>query len=201
MYKAVAFDAFDTTCQILYRGKPYHKLFDLLSGDKKSAKRLALTTPFSFRDFATMMAKDRADISADLPQLEEELAVELASITTFPDTIDVLYQLQQRGMRLAVISNLAQPYGQRVEDLLTPFVRTFVFSYVAGWVKPEPQIFERLRESLDLPARQILVVGNSFGNDYEAARACGMGAIHLDRNGTNRTRGGIRELTQLLRRI
>jgi putative hydrolase of the HAD superfamily len=49
--------------------------------------------------------------------------------------------------------------------------------------KPDPEIFHRVCARLDLPARECLHVGDSRREDYEGARAAGLTALLLDREG------------------
>jgi FMN phosphatase YigB (HAD superfamily) len=48
-----------------------------------------------------------------------------------------------------------------------------------GWKKPSPRFFGELEKVLDIPAAELLHVGNDWVLDVEAARASGMQALYF----------------------
>ena len=50
-----------------------------------------------------------------------------------------------------------------------------------GRVKPHPTIFQAALDTLGVPARDAVMVGDSLEEDIEGARALGMRAILIDR--------------------
>ena len=48
--------------------------------------------------------------------------------------------------QIAIISNLASPYGKVIEKL--PHVDHVVFSYKAGFAKPQAEIFKLLQQKV-----------------------------------------------------
>jgi len=185
MLQAVAFDAFGTLCQIIDRRNPYGKLFQQLGLDRASSIRMALTQPLSFADLAALLAAANPErqLTQILPALTAELTAEIQSVQAFPEAVDTLRQVRERGLRTAVVSNLAEPYGFPVKKLFEGMVDSFVFSFAVGAAKPEAEIFKALCQSLNRPAQQVLMVGDTKKSDYEGALAFGMNAVHLDRTG------------------
>ncbi|MBY0359163.1 MAG: HAD-IA family hydrolase [Candidatus Obscuribacterales bacterium] len=175
--KAVAFDAFGTACRIADPRNPYGKLFRILGIDKDEAKIRALTQALGFSELAVALSGGEPP-----SELLEDLACEIASIELFSETREVLAELKQRGLKIAVVSNLAQPFGEPVQSLLGDLVDHFVFSFVTGVAKPNPEIFEEVCRKLELSAPEILFVGDNKQNDYEGALAFGMSALHLQRS-------------------
>lgn len=102
----------------------------------------------------------------------------------FDDVPDVWQVLAERGYRLGVASN----FDERLRVIcrgLPPLDRcadVFVSSEV-GVRKPAAQFFRSVQERLQLPAEQILLVGDDWTNDYLAARDAGWRARFLDRRG------------------
>jgi hypothetical protein len=58
---------------------------------------------------------------------------------------------------------------------------SIVVSAVEQTGKPEPEIFRRACERMEVPAAEVLHVGDSLREDYEGARAAGLSALLLDR--------------------
>jgi HAD superfamily hydrolase (TIGR01509 family) len=119
----------------------------------------------------------------------------VAKVELFDDTLAVLAQARARGLKLALLSNLATPYKQPVFELgLAECFDVLVFSCDVGLAKPDRAIFEHTAAQLELPLSELLMIGDSRGDDIRGARAAGMQALHLERRG----RGDIRRLTELL---
>lgn len=104
--------------------------------------------------------------------------VDPASWTPYPDTVEVLDALRGRGVKSAVVSNIAF-------DLRPAFRRAgaqvdeFVLSYEVGAVKPDPRIFHAALDRLGVAAADTVMVGDSEENDG-AARAVGCDFILVD---------------------
>lgn len=122
-----------------------------------------------------------------LVQLERAWATpRLAIRRVFPDVPEVLTQLQARGIRLGLISNIWID-GELVREslgamgLLRPF-RSIVLSSEEGLVKPHPALFARALEQLGVtdPGR-AWYVGDNPAADVVGAHAAGMKAILLRR--------------------
>ena len=98
-----------------------------------------------------------------------------------PETAEVIASFRQRGIVQAVASNFdARLHG--VVATLPPLhgLNPIVISSQVGWRKPAPQFFAHLIDVLQLPAGDILFVGDDRGNDYDAAVAAGMRALLVD---------------------
>ena len=103
----------------------------------------------------------------------------------FPDVLDVLQRLKDRGFVTGVISNWDTRLGPLLEGLgLTPYLEHVVLSAVVGWEKPHPRIFEAALALADLPPAQALHVGDNYQQDVVGAREAGMHAVWLQRRGT-----------------
>jgi HAD superfamily hydrolase (TIGR01662 family) len=99
-----------------------------------------------------------------------------------PDARGVLDSLRKRGYRLAAISNTEDG---RIANLLeeTGLAEFLLFnldSFVEGVAKPDPQIFERALERLDVAPAQALFVGDSLKQDVYGAQASGLRAVLFD---------------------
>lgn len=107
-------------------------------------------------------------------------AIDPACWTPYPDTAAVLRGLHRRGVKTAVVSNIAFDLRPAFEALGTDgFVDEFVLSFEVGAVKPDPAIFQAALDRLDVPPGRTLMVGDSDEADG-GARALGCGFALVD---------------------
>lgn len=103
-----------------------------------------------------------------------------ASWTPYPDTVDVFEELRQRGLKTAVVSNIAfdvRPAFERIG--IAGDVDEFVLSYEVGAVKPDPAIFQTTLDRLGVAGEHALMVGDSDEADG-GARSVGCGFALVD---------------------
>jgi putative hydrolase of the HAD superfamily len=100
----------------------------------------------------------------------------------YEDALPALGALRAHGLRIALVSN-----GQRDLDEFARHhsldVDACIGSMRHGRVKPHRSIFEAALTSLDASAEEAAMVGDSYADDIEGARALGMRAILVDREG------------------
>lgn len=104
--------------------------------------------------------------------------IDPAHWTPYPDTAAVLRGLRDRGVRTAVVSNIAWDIRATFADLGAD-PDDFVLSFEVGAVKPDPRIFETALARLEVNASDALMVGDSVENDG-GARALGIGFALVD---------------------
>jgi HAD superfamily hydrolase (TIGR01549 family) len=104
-----------------------------------------------------------------------------ANFDLYDDALPVLVALRAHGLALGLISN-----GQRdLEEFAVHHaldVDVAVGSKSHGRTKPHPSIFERALTALGVEAHETAMVGDSYADDIEGARALGIKAILLDRD-------------------
>lgn len=101
----------------------------------------------------------------------------------FDDAIPVLEKLKASGQRLAIVSDWQKGLAYFVEELgLARYFEAIIVSAEVGFQKPDPRIFEVARARLQLPAAEILHVGDRV-EDVDGARAAGFAAALLVRSG------------------
>ena len=106
------------------------------------------------------------------------------AIRPFPEAIDVLTTLQERGYRLGIVSNWSWNLRNRVTQAgLDSFFELVWASAYAGCNKPHPGIFQQALARMDLPAGRALYVGDSYRHDVVGARNAGVAVVLLDRDG------------------
>lgn len=102
----------------------------------------------------------------------------------FPDVAETLSNLEQQGIQVLVASNFDErlhPICDQLPELRT--LRRRVISASIGWHKPSPNFYAHLIELAGCPADQILMVGDDLENDVQAARASGLQAVLINRDG------------------
>jgi putative hydrolase of the HAD superfamily len=102
----------------------------------------------------------------------------------FPDALEGLGELRARGHRLVVVSN----WDCSLPDWLGPaglleLVDGVVTSADAGAAKPDPAVFRRALELAGVDGAAAVHVGDSLDNDVAGARAVGIRAILVQREG------------------
>jgi putative hydrolase of the HAD superfamily len=105
-----------------------------------------------------------------------------ANFELYEDVLPVLEELRGYGLALGLVSN-------GIRDL-TEFVAhhrlgvdAIVDSRTHGYVKPHPTIFQAALERLGVDAPDAAMVGDSLEEDVEGARALGLRAVLVDREG------------------
>lgn len=106
------------------------------------------------------------------------------SWAVFGDVRGTLTELAARGLALAVVSNWDSSLPSLLGALgFGELFREISVSATEGTGKPEPDIFLRTCARLDLTPGEVLHVGDSLVDDYGGARAAGLRAVLLDREG------------------
>jgi len=92
-----------------------------------------------------------------------------ASWTPYPDTAEVLARLHARGVKTAVVSNIAFDVRPAFEAIgASADVDEFVLSFEVGAVKPQPEIFRTALSRLGANPEDALMVGDSEEADGAA---------------------------------
>ncbi len=100
----------------------------------------------------------------------------------YPDVQSALTRWRQRGIELGIISNFDSRLYQVLQALeLADFFATVTISTEVGFAKPDPHIFAIALQKHHCPATSAWHIGDSFGEDYQAAQAVGMRGIWLRR--------------------
>jgi len=99
----------------------------------------------------------------------------------FPDVIDTLRWLRQRGYRLGSVTNRGYG-GPRFQAELRDLGLAELFEVVAvscdqGYMKPHPRIFQHALEAMSLSPQETAMVGDNLRADIGGAKTLGMTAI------------------------
>lgn len=175
--KAIAFDAFGTLIQ--YGGRRINPYRHFLGGAQSADP--SAREPFLTRDVGPETFAEAMGLAHLIPQIQQELATEVAQLGLFGEVVPVLQRARAAGLRVAVVSNLAQAYGPVVRRLL-PDLDAYILSYEVGVAKPDPAIFDLACQALGCAPGEVLFTGDSMRCDLLGPQAFGMPARHLDRD-------------------
>jgi len=99
----------------------------------------------------------------------------------YPEVRGVLEQLQPH-FQLAVISNFDGRLRLILEHLgISKFFRHVFVSSELGADKPDPEIYQRALQFINLKPNEVVHVGDDPERDWEAAGAAGLSIFRLDR--------------------
>jgi FMN phosphatase YigB (HAD superfamily) len=190
MSVTVLFDAFGTLLKISKGVHPYRQLLKegMRQGRRPQPDDLLvlMTQPLGLQQAADFF---KIQISpAHLDDLQHALDLELARIEPFEDGLHAVELLQCEGVRVAVCSNLAMPYGDPVKRLY-PNLDGYGLSFEIGAMKPDRSIYHEtcalvgaeltMFSGLDL----TLMIGDSPKCDRDGPRAAGIRGFLLSRSG------------------
>ena len=102
--------------------------------------------------------------------------------TLYEDALPVLAELRARGIKIGLVSNGSRDLDEFVAHHALE-VDCAVGSRAFGRTKPHPDIFRRALELLGVEPAEAAMVGDSYEDDIEGARALGLRAFLLDRDG------------------
>jgi putative hydrolase of the HAD superfamily len=131
--------------------------------------------------------------------LDEVLAALLAALRfhAYPEVPGVLARLRADGARLAIVSNWdVSLYDVLERTGLRRLVDAVAISAELGVAKPDPAIFRVALERLGVDAAGAVHVGDSLEHDVAGARAAGLEAVLVVRDGAP-ARDGVRTVASL----
>jgi HAD superfamily hydrolase (TIGR01509 family) len=125
-------------------------------------------------------------VVGEAPGIDAELADALYEIMhrqwdVYDDVLPVLAALRDKGIRVAMLSNVGFDLNPTLERTgVHALIEGAVLSHAVGVVKPDPGIFQRALDILQLPASDVLMVGDAWRDDAGAA-ALGIRTLILPR--------------------
>jgi putative hydrolase of the HAD superfamily len=166
------------------------------------AHHLDGSDPASLEDLRDRCAAAMME-ALEVPGLDHGTArramMEALEFRPYPDSVPGLRALRDRGLTLVIASNwdCSLPQWLGPPGLLE-LVDAVVTSADVGAAKPDPAVFRRALELAGAQPEEAVHVGDSVDNDVEGARAAGLRAVLVQREGD--PPGGVeavRSLTEL----
>jgi putative hydrolase of the HAD superfamily len=105
-----------------------------------------------------------------------------ANFELYEDVLPVLDDLRAHSLKLGLVSNGIRDLHEFVAHHRLD-IDAIVDSRTHGRVKPHPTIFQAALDRLEVRAEDAVMVGDSLEEDVDGARALGMRAILVDRDG------------------
>jgi HAD superfamily hydrolase (TIGR01662 family) len=109
----------------------------------------------------------------------------------YEDVAPVLRELRRNGLSVCLVSNTSRARLPRLIDTFSLEVDAWISSELHGKVKPSPSIFHAALELVAAEPGEAAMVGDSLSDDVEGARAIGMRAFLLDREGVHEDAEGV----------
>jgi len=117
----------------------------------------------------------------------------------FEDTQAVLQGLQERGIPMIILSNWDVSLHRTCDMLsITQYFQTIIASLEEGVEKPEKQLFDIAASRLEIPAGEILHIGDDPIADMHGGREAGFKATLIDRNAPSNPPTQIQSLVEVL---
>ena len=111
----------------------------------------------------------------------------------YPEVPEILEKLQPR-FELAVVSNFDGRLRMIFEQLgVSKFFKQVFLSSELGADKPDPEIFRRALNVIQLQPHEVLHVGDDSERDWKAAASAGLSIFELDRK-----KSSLRDLLSIL---
>ena len=221
MLKAVLLDLGDT---LVHLDRPWQDIFNAnlqelytsltTNGLKPNFAKFSETFVMQFNDASTQANLHKIEVpmeeiiskvlnrsglqvyDTDLP-MKATIAFfspEIEAWQVYPDTIETLSALEERGYKMGVISNAKSDWEVHAilkRRNLEHFFKTIISSAAVKIRKPRPEIFTQALNALGVEPLDAVFVGDSMEADVEGSKKIGMRSIHLLRKqiqGDHRTK-------------
>jgi HAD superfamily hydrolase (TIGR01549 family) len=102
--------------------------------------------------------------------------------TLYEDALPALAALREHGVKIGLVSNGSRDLAEFVVHHALD-VDCAIGSRAFGRTKPHPEIFRHALALLEVEPEDAAMIGDSYEDDIEGARAFGMKAYLLDRDG------------------
>jgi putative hydrolase of the HAD superfamily len=105
----------------------------------------------------------------------------------YDDARDALRRVRDAGLVVAVLTNgdVSQQTSKLRATGLIDLCGTVFASSELPAAKPDPRAYAAVCEGLGVRPADALMVGDNYELDVVAAKAAGLGAVHIDRSGTH----------------
>lgn len=131
-------------------------------------------------------------------EVDVEMLMQAIRFRAAQDAAPALRELRDAGLRTVCVSNWDCSLPRVLEGVgLAALLDGIVTSAVAGAAKPDPRPFHRALELAGCGADEALHVGDTPAEDVAGARAAGIRALFLVRDGGGATAGDVARISSL----
>lgn len=142
---------------------------DSLSSDSSSDSSSSDSDASSESLFLSLSDSEIRQIAVDMARY-----INAKTLALLNENKQVLEHLKQKGYPMVLVSNFYGNINQVLKDAgIDGYFEDVIESAVVGVRKPNPAIFALGVCALDLPASQVLVVGDTYGKDIIPAHKLG----------------------------
>ena len=189
MIKAVIFDMIETLVT-LFTGRTYfseHIAADLgqpIEAFRKcwhETEKDRTFGKYSMEEGLTITLKNLGAYSPENVQLvcrkrREALGDTFKAIP--PESLWLLQTLREKGLKTGLITNtFSDERDMILASPLYPLFDAAMISYEQGLSKPDPEIYRRAMQALNVAPEECLYVGDGGSHELQAARSLGMQAV------------------------
>lgn len=148
----------------------------LETGKDDSEKQAKLGNPGKDSDASLSESLFLSLSDSEIQQIAVDMAhyINAKTLALLNENKQVLEHLKQKGYPMVLVSNFYGNINQVLKDAgIDGYFEDVIESAVVGVRKPNPAIFALGVCALDLPASQVLVVGDTYGKDIVPAHKLG----------------------------
>ena len=151
---------------------------------RQFADRTIARDEYRIRRFADVLEGSHArfrDLSSELNHIYMQETN--PNIELFSDTIPLMKDLRAKNIEAVILTN-GPTDGQRAKFKtlgLSQYIQRIYIGEEIGCSKPNRKAFEYVLRDLDVPASDVLMVGDSIENDINGAEQIGIKAVLIDR--------------------
>ncbi len=103
-------------------------------------------------------------------------------VVVFPDALEVLPYLREKGLRLGLVTNAYQPIRLRERELVAfglmdYLIECRISAADIGYLKPHPAIFEEALRQVGATPEEVVFVGDSTEADIVGAQQSGIKGV------------------------
>lgn len=118
--------------------------------------------------------------------------------STYDDTHTSLKELKDEGYKIVLLSNMDKFSHEHLKSKLDFDLFDQVYlSYQTGYLKSNPEIFDKIAEECDAEKEDIIMIGDSIQSDITAAEEAEVDSVLVDRRETRDYENKITDLSEL----
>lgn len=191
MEKGLVFDLCGTLIENNYNNSPFRKIAEILSykGDvedfKERFENTFMKSYFSSLDEGFKMVCKVFNVNHE--EVKESLSnfwnQKNRTYELFPESLNVLNYLKEKGHQLALLSNLDCYSYKSIEEKLSieDYFDMALFSFKAGMLKTEEKMWEPIFKKFKCNTEDLVLIGDTLRCDGKAADRLGIDFILVDR--------------------